>query len=125
MSTHASGCSGRTSARRSHVLDQFGGRARAQHEFDLRMRERKRRPVNTLVIAVESSDASIGDLSQTRDVKTIVFRRGCSYRGRLDTALAKHGIPVSTPLEFGSLDAIIGCAAAGVGVTMLPKGVVA
>jgi DNA-binding transcriptional LysR family regulator len=34
-------------------------------------------------------------------------------------------LQVSTPLEFGSLDAMLGCVAAGVGVTLLPKGVVA
>ena len=32
---------------------------------------------------------------------------------------------VKTPLEFGSMDAIIACVAAGIGVTLLPRGVVA
>jgi DNA-binding transcriptional LysR family regulator len=68
---------------------------------------------------------SIAELARLGDVKTIVFRIGCSYRTRLDIALARHGLRVSTPLEFGSLDATLGCVAAGVGVTLLPKGVVA
>ncbi len=37
----------------------------------------------------------------------------------------KAGILVAQPLEFGSLEAILGCVAAGVGITLLPKGVVA
>jgi DNA-binding transcriptional LysR family regulator len=35
------------------------------------------------------------------------------------------GIVTVKPLEFGSLDAIVSCVSAGVGVTLLPKGVVA
>lgn len=76
-----------------------------------------------MVLVTARDIRSIDGLRAARSVKTIVFRRGCSYRGRLDTVLAKHGVAASTPLEFGSLDAIIGCVAAGVGVTMLPRGV--
>ena len=36
----------------------------------------------------------------------------------------KAGILVAQPLEFGSIEAILGCVAAGVGITLLPKGVV-
>ncbi|SAL33855.1 LysR family transcriptional regulator [Caballeronia sordidicola] len=67
---------------------------------------------------------SVKDLAQLGRVKTIVFRQGCSYRVRLDSVLTRLGLQVSTPLEFGSLDAMLGCVAAGVGVTLLPKGVV-
>ncbi|AMM15790.1 transcriptional regulator [Burkholderia sp. PAMC 28687] len=67
---------------------------------------------------------SVRDLAQTGVVKTIVFRQGCSYRARLESVLTRLGLQVSTPLEFGSLDAMLGCVAAGVGVTLLPKGVV-
>jgi DNA-binding transcriptional LysR family regulator len=31
---------------------------------------------------------------------------------------------VAQPLEFGSIEAILGCVAAGVGITLLPKGTV-
>jgi LysR family transcriptional regulator, cell division regulator len=64
------------------------------------------------------------DLAKQRDLKIIVFRRGCSYRQRLENLLAQRGIQTAQPLEFGSLDAIIGCVAAGVGITLLPKAVV-
>ena len=78
-----------------------------------------------MVLVTARHIRSIAELAQSGDVKTIVFRIGCSYRTRLDGVLTRHGLQVSTPLEFGSVDAILGCVAAGVGVTLLPKGVVA
>jgi DNA-binding transcriptional LysR family regulator len=64
-------------------------------------------------------------LAGIEDLKTIVFEAGCSYRKRLDTLLGELGVVLSKPLEFGSLDGIIGCVSAGIGVTLLPKAVVA
>jgi LysR family transcriptional regulator, cell division regulator len=58
-------------------------------------------------------------------VKIVVFRSGCSYRARLETLLAARGVVNARRLEFGTLDGIIGCVAAGIGVTMLPRAVVA
>ena len=67
----------------------------------------------------------IEDLKSINELKTIVFRVGCSYRIKLDNLLNKAGILVAQPLEFGSIDAILGCVAAGIGITLLPKGIVA
>jgi DNA-binding transcriptional LysR family regulator len=58
------------------------------------------------------------------DLKILVLRVGCSYRQRLESLLASRGIVGVRALEFGSLDAIIGCVAAGIGITLLPRGVV-
>jgi DNA-binding transcriptional LysR family regulator len=77
-----------------------------------------------LMLVTAPAFRNVGDLAKRRDLKIIVFRRGCSYRQRLENILAQHGIQTAQPLEFGSLDAIIGCVAAGVGVTLLPKAVV-
>jgi DNA-binding transcriptional LysR family regulator len=54
----------------------------------------------------------------------LVFRTGCSYRQRLEQVFAEFGWPCTTRLEFGTLDGIIGCVAADVGVTLLPRTVV-
>jgi DNA-binding transcriptional LysR family regulator len=67
----------------------------------------------------------LDDLDGLRELRTIVFRLGCSYRQRLEAILAQRGIQSARALEFGSLDAILGCVGAGVGVTMLPKAVAA
>lgn len=54
----------------------------------------------------------------------LVFRTGCSYRQRLDHVMADLGWPGSSRLEFGTLDGIIGCVAADVGITILPRNVI-
>ncbi|ANN67541.1 LysR family transcriptional regulator [Bordetella bronchialis] len=77
-----------------------------------------------LVLATSPAIRSLKDLAKVADLKTVVFNVGCSYRQRLETLLAGMGIVVARPLEFGSLDAILSCTAAGVGVTLLPRGVV-
>ena len=53
-------------------------------------------------------------------VKIVVLRAGCSYRQRLEEILARRGIVGLRRLEFGTLDSILGCVAAGLGVTLLP-----
>ncbi|MGO4327473.1 LysR family transcriptional regulator [Cupriavidus sp. M-11] len=78
-----------------------------------------------LVVVTARTVSSLGALAAIPSLKTIVFRQGCSYRQRLDALLAEMGILVATPLEFGSLDAIIACVGAGIGITLLPRSVVA
>jgi DNA-binding transcriptional LysR family regulator len=78
-----------------------------------------------LMLVTSPSLRRLDDLNQQRELKIIVFRHGCSYRQRLENLLARRGIQTAKPLEFGSLDAILGCVAAGVGITLLPKAVVA
>ena len=55
------------------------------------------------------------------EVQAVVLRAGCSYRQRLETMLAQRGIAVRRYLEFGTLEAIFGCVAAGLGITLLPR----
>lgn len=58
-------------------------------------------------------------------LKIIVFRSGCAYRARLENLLAMRGIVGARRLEFGTLDGILGCVGAGIGITLLPRVVVA
>jgi DNA-binding transcriptional LysR family regulator len=58
-------------------------------------------------------------------IKIVVFRSGCFYRAHLEGLLASRGLVDVRRLEFGTLDGIIGCVAAGIGVTLLPRAVVA
>jgi DNA-binding transcriptional LysR family regulator len=78
-----------------------------------------------LVLVTAPAIRTLDDLMTVSDLKTVVFQIGCSYRQRLEAVLAERGIVTAKPLEFGSLDAIVSCVSAGVGVTLLPKGVVA
>ncbi|RDI99378.1 LysR family transcriptional regulator [Dyella solisilvae] len=77
-----------------------------------------------LVLVTSPAIQSLRDLTRQTDLRTIVFQSGCSYRQRLETCLSDLGAVVAKPLEFGSLDAILSCVAAGVGVTLLPRSVV-
>ncbi|MDQ0689075.1 LysR family transcriptional regulator [Arthrobacter sp. W4I7] len=56
--------------------------------------------------------------------KVLVFRSGCSYRGRLLTLMGSQGVNAPAVMEFGTLEGILGCVAAGMGITLLPRKVV-
>ncbi|MBV8967626.1 MAG: LysR family transcriptional regulator [Verrucomicrobia bacterium] len=53
-----------------------------------------------------------------------VFRVGCSYRQRLEDFFTSHGVSLLNQMELGTLEGIIGCVSAGLGVTLLPRSVV-
>lgn len=74
---------------------------------------------------VGAPGSRLNALLHARDLKIIVLRLGCSYRQRLEAVLAKRGVVGLRYLEFGTLDAILGCVAAGIGITLLPVSVVA
>jgi LysR family transcriptional regulator, cell division regulator len=54
----------------------------------------------------------------------LVFRTGCTYRQRLEQVFTELGWPSAARFEFGTLDGMIGCVAADMGVTLLPRAVV-
>jgi DNA-binding transcriptional LysR family regulator len=54
----------------------------------------------------------------------LVFRTGCTYRQRLEQVLGEFGWPSAARFELGTLDGMIGCVAADMGVTLLPRAVV-
>jgi DNA-binding transcriptional LysR family regulator len=76
-----------------------------------------------MVVATAPSVASLDALARQESVKIVVLRAGCSYRQRLEGVLARRGIVGLRQLEFGTLDSIVGCVAAGLGVTLLPRSV--
>ena len=76
-----------------------------------------------MALATSPSVASLDDLALREGVKLVILRSGCSYRQRLEDILARRGIVGLRQLEFGTLDSIIGCVGAGLGVTLLPRGV--
>lgn len=53
----------------------------------------------------------------------LAFRQGCSYRQRIELLMAAFGATARI-MEMGSLDAILGCVAAGMGFGLLPRSVV-
>ena len=69
---------------------------------------------------VKSLRAAIG----AGDTRIVVLRAGCSYRQRLESLLVRRGVQAPRLLEFGTIEAIFKCVAAGLGITLLPRGVV-
>jgi DNA-binding transcriptional LysR family regulator len=54
----------------------------------------------------------------------LAFRSGCSYRARAEEWLRREGSPSFQVMELGTLEGILGCVAAGMGLTVLPRAVV-
>ncbi|MCS3497751.1 LysR family transcriptional regulator [Bradyrhizobium japonicum] len=76
-----------------------------------------------LALVTPASIRSLNDLASIHILQTVVFGSGCAYRYRLNRFLADRGLSAASELEFGSIDAIIGCIEAGVGLSLLPVGV--
>ena len=51
----------------------------------------------------------------------LAFRQGCSYRQRIELLLASQGVTAARIMEMGTLDAILGCVAAGMGLALMPQ----
>ncbi len=80
-----------------------------------------------LVLVTASRWTSLADLragTPESGPTALVFRTGCSYRQRLEQVLSEFGWPSATRFELGTLDGMIGCVAADMGVTLLPRAVV-
>lgn len=68
-----------------------------------------------------ADEAALSDLA---DQPILVFRAGCSYRRHLEVFLANQNVFPAQVMEMGTLDGILGCVAAGMGITMLPRSAV-
>lgn len=79
-----------------------------------------------LVLVTAASWTRANDLGRRFEAgaAAIMFRTGCSYRQRFEQLLSERGWPHFTRLEMGTLEGILGCVAAEVGVALLPRGVV-
>lgn len=64
------------------------------------------------------------DVAGKPGLKLLVLRAGCTYRLHLESLLARRGIVGFRHQEFGTLEAIISCVGAGIGITLLPRALV-
>lgn len=78
-------------------------------------------------LVLATAPGAISGIDRLTDGKCTVLVKGpgCAYRQRLETLLAQRGAAEVRHVEFGTLDAIIGCTAAGLGFTLLPYSVLA
>jgi DNA-binding transcriptional LysR family regulator len=70
------------------------------------------------------SAPSVASLEEALKRPILVFSHGCSYRDILEQWLSANGLNRSIIMEFGTLEAIMGGVAAGLGISMLPKTVI-
>jgi DNA-binding transcriptional LysR family regulator len=77
-----------------------------------------------LVLLTAPAVRSVDELYRAPALRIVVLRAGCSYRQRLEEILTQRGATTLRVLEFGTIEALIGCAAAGLGITLLPRGMV-
>ncbi len=77
-----------------------------------------------LVLVAARHQGRLDTLLAREGLKLIVLRAGCSYRQRLEAILAARGVAGTRLLEFGTLDALLACVAAGVGITLMPRSIV-
>ncbi|MFF2911388.1 LysR family transcriptional regulator [Paenibacillus sp. NPDC057934] len=62
-----------------------------------------------------------------RDIQlrtVLVFPSGCTYRSKLSQLLQEEGISPDKMMEFASLETIIGCVSAGLGISLMPRSMV-
>ncbi len=79
----------------------------------------------TLVLVTSRRWLDLSDLhDESVPLTALMFRIGCSYRQRLEQLLTQLGRPSFQRLEFGTLEGILGCVAADLGITVLPRSVV-
>ena len=78
-----------------------------------------------LVLVSSSEYKSLKDLTRLMPQQTVlVFRAGCFYRSTLENWFYQIGLIPNQVLELGTLDGILSCVSAGMGLTMLPRSVV-
>lgn len=74
-----------------------------------------------LAVLAPPGTSSLEELIRAGDIRLAVLRTGCSYRQRLEALLAQRGVPIPRLMEFGTLETIFACVAAGLGITLLPR----
>jgi DNA-binding transcriptional LysR family regulator len=80
--------------------------------------------VEELVMLTAPGVPSLDEFWRRGEVRVVVLRVGCSYRLRLESILARRGVPAPRVLEYGTLETVVGCVAAGLGVTLLPRALI-
>ncbi|ACT01767.1 LysR family transcriptional regulator [Paenibacillus sp. JDR-2] len=77
-----------------------------------------------LVLVTTASHPPINSIHEVQSRTLLVFQNGCSYRAKFNQLLQDEGIVPVKLMEFGSLETIIGCVSAGLGISLLPRSIV-
>jgi LysR family transcriptional regulator, cell division regulator len=75
-------------------------------------------------LVLVSSEANSSFPPTSGQLTIIAFREGCSYRKRLEQYRNYVGLQSRQVIELGTLEGILGCVAAGLGIAMVPRNVI-
>jgi DNA-binding transcriptional LysR family regulator len=78
-----------------------------------------------LVLVTPVSHPTVNSIHDAELRTLLVFHSGCSYRAKLNQLLHDEGIVPVKLMEFGSIETIIGCVGAGLGISLLPRSIIA
>ena len=76
-----------------------------------------------LVLVAEAGHSRIRSPKDLSRPTMLVFGSGCTYRRRLEEWFGAGGAEPERIVELASYHAILGCAVAGMGVALLPRGI--
>lgn len=79
----------------------------------------------SLVLVTDQPRSGWPTTQELIDMPFLAFKQGCHYRHCIERLLGDRGVYGSRIFEFGSIDGILGCVAAGMGYALLPEAVVA
>jgi DNA-binding transcriptional LysR family regulator len=74
-----------------------------------------------LVIIANANHPPIKSPSDLNGRSVLVFEAGCSYRKRMDDWFASGGEMFGRIIEISSYNTMLGCAVAGMGISMVPR----
>lgn len=78
----------------------------------------------SLVLVTDKPLPDLPSTDELLETPFLAFAQGCHYRHRIERLLDHLGIYGGRIFEFGSIEGILGCVAAGMGYALLPKTVV-
>ncbi|CDG81552.1 bacterial regulatory helix-turn-helix, lysR family protein [Janthinobacterium agaricidamnosum NBRC 102515 = DSM 9628] len=74
-----------------------------------------------LTLLTDIAHPEVTSPADIRNRTILSFRAGCVYRERLERWFARAAIAPRKIIEFGTFEAIVACVAAGMGVALMPK----
>lgn len=74
-----------------------------------------------LVFIANKSQPPIQTIKDLQNRTILVFRPGCTYRAKLEQWLRDEGIFPVKKMEFGTIEGMLGCVKAGLGITLVSK----
>jgi len=83
--------------------------------------ETERQYREELVLVTEADHKPVRHPRDIAGCTLLVFENGCAYRQRLEDWFTDQGAVIERLVEFSSYHAILGCAAVGTGVALVPR----